>query len=174
MPSTYTLISSNVLSSSAASVTFSAIPATFTDLVLRASTRLDGGAIEGLLSIELNGATLNISDTTLTAQYSSGATSYRDSAASSGYPGWSNDGGSTSNTFASVEIYLPNYASSTQNKQMSSATAVENNATQARGTYGALLVGSNTAITSIRIGRLTGGSNFVSGSSFYLYGIKSS
>ena len=41
MPSTYTLISSNVLASSAASVTFSAIPSTYTDLVVRASIRSD-------------------------------------------------------------------------------------------------------------------------------------
>jgi len=36
---TYTLISSNVLTSSAASVTFSSIPATYTDLVVRLSAR---------------------------------------------------------------------------------------------------------------------------------------
>ena len=38
---TYTLISSNVLSSSAASVTFSSIASTYTDLVLRVSARDD-------------------------------------------------------------------------------------------------------------------------------------
>jgi hypothetical protein len=57
---------------------------------------------------------------------------------------------------------------------MSAASTDENNASQARGAYAALLVGSNTAITSITIGRLTGGSNFVAGSSFYLYGISKS
>jgi hypothetical protein len=174
MPSTYELIKGETLASSAASYTFTAIPSTFTDLVIRASTRLDGVDIEGLLTIQLNGATLNISDTSLYTTYSSGPASYRDSAASSGYPGWSNDGGSTANTFTSVEIYLPNYAVGTQNKQMSSSSTLENNGTQANGTYAALLVSSNTAITSIRIGRQTGGSNFVAGSSFYLYGIKNS
>ena len=40
---TYTLISSNVLASSAATVTFSSIPATYTDLVLRVSARNNDG-----------------------------------------------------------------------------------------------------------------------------------
>ena len=41
---TYTLISSNVLTTAAASVTFSSIPATFTDLVLRMSAQADGAS----------------------------------------------------------------------------------------------------------------------------------
>jgi hypothetical protein len=41
MANTYTLIESQVLGSSAASVTFSAIPATYTDLVLKFSSRND-------------------------------------------------------------------------------------------------------------------------------------
>ena len=39
MPVTYNLIASNTLSSSAASVTFSAIPGTYTDLLLRITGR---------------------------------------------------------------------------------------------------------------------------------------
>jgi hypothetical protein len=46
MPSTYTLIKGETIGSSAASYTFTAIPSTFTDLVLRISVRSTSGAGE--------------------------------------------------------------------------------------------------------------------------------
>jgi len=81
MPNTYTLISSNVLSSTAASVTFSSIPATFTDLVLRASIRGNGTQTPdvGVLNINSNGAS-NFSSTYLRGT-GSAANSARDTAA---------------------------------------------------------------------------------------------
>ena len=54
MPATYTLIASNTLSSSAASVTFSAIPATYTDLVLRWSSRTDNASVVDVVLLEFN------------------------------------------------------------------------------------------------------------------------
>ena len=57
---TYTLISSNVLGSSAASVTFSSIPATYTDLVLRVSARTDA---DDTSLITFNGTTTGYSKT---------------------------------------------------------------------------------------------------------------
>lgn len=172
MSATYIPIQSTTLSSNQASVTFSNIPQTFTDLVLRASTRLSGSAIDGVIGIQLNGGIINMTVTNLRSQYSTGtAESGRDAVATNAAIGWSNDGGSTSNTFTTVELYIPNYAVTTANKQISSATAVENNATQARGFYASLSVQSNSAITSLTITRITGGANFVSGSTFHLYGI---
>ena len=53
MPATYTLIASNTLSSAAASVTFSAIPATYTDLVLRYSARSDGASVDDYFSLNI-------------------------------------------------------------------------------------------------------------------------
>jgi len=73
MANTYTLINSNVLASSAASVTFSAIPATFTDLVIRASIRTDRAAVEDWLYIKFNGLTTNRSYTRLTGSGSAAA-----------------------------------------------------------------------------------------------------
>lgn len=176
MPSTYTLISSNVLSTSAASVTFSAIPSTYTDLVLRYSARLDGGAGSGVGVISLNSAALSMSTTYLFTNFAGSASSGRDSAATSCGIGYINDGGSTpSNTFTNAEIYIPNYAVSGVNKQMSTITAMEYESSAFNyGYVGAINVTSTAAITSINIDNVTGGSNFVAGSSFYLYGIKNS
>ncbi len=64
MPATYTLINSNVLTSSAASVTFSAIPATYTDLVIRCSGRSDSSFSAVLdLYLSFNGSTATYSRT---------------------------------------------------------------------------------------------------------------
>jgi hypothetical protein len=66
-------------------------------------------------------------------------------------------------------MYVPNYAGST-NKSMSSTGVQETNASGADMGAAASLWSSTDAITQIQILPLTG-PNFVSGSSFYLYGI---
>jgi len=64
MANTYTLIESQVLGSSAASVTFSAIPATYTDLVLRYSARHNNAFSISQVLITFNGDTAaNYSET---------------------------------------------------------------------------------------------------------------
>jgi len=162
---TYTLISSNVLSSSAASVTFSSIPATYTDLVLRVSARGDNTGL--LLEMTLNSATSTYSNTLLLGDGAT-ASSTRNTGQAYLRAGYVNPSGSTASTFSSGEIYIPNYTSTT-NKAMSSLGMTENNATTAYIANYANLWQTSSAITSISL-QVTG-QNFVSGSSFYLYGI---
>jgi len=162
---TYTLISSNVLSSSAASVTFSSIPATYTDLVLRVSARGDNTGL--LLEMTLNSATSTYSNTLLLGDGAT-ASSTRNTGQAYLRAGYVNPSGSTASTFSSGEIYIPNYTSTTD-KAMSSLGMTENNATTAYIANYANLWQTSSAITSISL-QVTG-QNFVSGSSFYLYGI---
>jgi hypothetical protein len=166
---TYTLINSNVLASSQASVTFSAIPSTYTDLVLRFSTRGDGTQTPdaGVLNINNNAAS-NFSSTYLRGT-GSAANSARDSADVSAYAFNNQWTASTSNTFASTEIYIPNYAV-TGGKPSSSFTVTENNATAAYMAVMAMYSSLTTAITSLRLSSAFS-NNFTAGSSFYLYGI---
>jgi hypothetical protein len=169
MPVTYQLISSNVLGSAAASVTFSSIPATYTDLVIRTSVRTDrSSAVDGI-NIGLNNTSTNYSYTFLRGN-GSAASSSRDVI----YSTFRNmDGASaTSNTFASNEIYIPNYAGST-NKPFSVTGAQEDNQTTAYIEAYAFLWSNTAAISSIVLSPYVG-PNFVSGSSFYLYGISKS
>jgi len=172
MPSTYTLISSNVLSTSAASITFSSIPSTYTDLVLRTSARCDRATFPAGYNLRVNGSTTNGSTTYL---YGDGATAGSGRQTSNWIQiGQISGANQTDNTFTSAEIYIPNYASSSQKpvglfnaqEQNSVSTYVQMDAT-------AGLYNQTTAITSLVIG-FTGAYNFVSGSSFYLYGLKSS
>jgi hypothetical protein len=169
MPSTYTLISSNVLSTSAASVTFSAIPSTYTDLVIRFSARIDRAVTDSTMQVTTNVSGSVYSGTRLRGNGSSTSTALQ--AASSWEQNTINAGTSASNTFTSGELYFPNYLSST-NKPVSYSAAMEDNSTTAYTDAIAQLLSSTTAISSITFGAY--GYNFVSGSSFYLYGIKNS
>ena len=172
MPSTYTLISSNVLSSSAASVTFSAIPSTYTDLVIRWSVRSTNASEFENIIIEFNDDTAtNYSRTSLSGS-GSAASSNRASSATTWNQAITNGANSTASTFGSGEVYIPNYTS-TANKAGSFFGVQETNATAATIRANAYLYQNSTAITKIKLSSANS-ENFVSGSSFYLYGISKS
>jgi len=166
MPVTYQLIASNVLSSAAASVTFSAIPATYTDLVVRCSVRLDGSY--SMLGITFNASTTSRSTTELQGNGAAAASNRWTTLNVRG----ANDSAYTASTFGSAEFYIPNYAGSV-NKCASGFGTQETNATGSLMSANALLWSNTTAISSIQL-QNPQGANFVSGSSFYLYGIKNS
>ncbi len=171
MANTYQLISSNTLSSTAASVTFSSIPATYTDLVLRCSIRTDAAAIDDYLLITANGSATQYSSTNMRGNGTT-VTSIR--ATNDSYIRYPdvNGNSATSNTFSNTELYWPNYAGSA-NKVVSSFSVAETNGTAVNMDVVAGLIRNTSAITEIVIDQPSG-ANFVSGSSFFLYGIKNS
>ena len=171
MANTYVAIAKSVLTSSAASVTFSSIVSTYTDLLLVASCRSDRASSDvDLLKIRFNGASV---DTNLTSRIMWGdGTSSQSNSRAYAEPARINGSTTTSNTFSNVEIYLSNYANSTA-KPISTNGVSENNATTAYATISAGLFNDTTAISSITL-LLAVGPNFVSGSRFDLYGIKNS
>lgn len=172
MASSRYLIASNVLGSSAASVTFSSIPSTYTDLVIRGSARTDRASnLIDFLYVTFNSDTAtNYSDTMLFASVSSVLSSRETS--NTYWQTKAIDGdGATANTFGSFELYIPSYTIS-QNKPLSGFATPESNATDAYLGVSAGLWRNTAAITSINITKF--GTNFVAGSSFYLYGLKSS
>jgi len=167
---TYTLISSNVLSSSAASVTFSAIPATYTDLVLRVSARCaDTGTFAGL-KFTLNSDTASNYSFTVLYGTGSSALSDKDSSLANARAKYTIDANdATANTFGNAEIYIPSYLAS-QNKPISAFGVTETNASAAYMGANAILWRNTAAITSIQISEQFD-TNLLTGSSFYLYGI---
>jgi len=172
MASTYTLISSQVLASSASSVTFSSIPATYTDLVLRCSVRSDDAAVTRTLTIAVNGSTALTSFTYIQGTASSafsGSSNFNDNVQVTSSLDSAN---ATSNTFNNAEIYIPNYTSTGSKPMSAFGVAETNSATTAVITNTAGLYRTTTAISSIVISLNTyGTNNFVANSSFYLYGI---
>jgi hypothetical protein len=174
MPSTYTLISSNTLGSSTASVTFSAIPQTYTDLVLRISTRNDDTGVSETVLMRVNGLSTSIYSSTYLYGTGTSALASRDTAQTDINDGIrANGGNATANTFSNNEIYLPNYTGS-NTKVVSVANAAEQNATTNNWIgASANLVQTSSAITSITLSNTTT-KVFLTGSSFYLYGISKS
>jgi hypothetical protein len=173
MANTFTLIASNVLGSDTASVTFSAIPATYTDLVLRMSARSSRAVSTQQVTLKFNGdgTTTKYSRTFLRGDAPNVTSGRQTSTSSNGTP-FITGTSATSNTFNSVELYIPNYAGST-NKPFSGFGAPEDNVTLVQYLEAmAGLYSETAAISSIQLTLPAG--DFVSGSSFYLYGIKNS
>ena len=164
---TYTLISSNVLTTTAASVTFSSIPATFTDLVLRSSPRATSSTVKAF-RLNFNGVTGTSYSNTLLRGNGAAASSLRDSSNSYAELGLFSGDDITADIFGSVEVYIPNYTVS-QNKAISGIGVSERDNTTAFIEASAALFSDTAAITSIEI--TTNGGDFIAGSSFYLYGI---
>jgi hypothetical protein len=162
MANTYTLISSVTVSSgSAASITFTSIPATYTDLLLRVSARTTNANGPENMTMSINGSTANQSGKYL---YGNGS-----SATSGSITNWDvaiQGTVTTSNTFAVTDIYIPNYAGS-NNKSASQEYATENNGTAASLVMEALLWSQSAAITSLSMAF----GNIAQYSTAYLYGI---
>jgi len=166
MPNTFTLINAvTVGSGGAANITFSSIPNTYTDLCLKISSRSAAASVNPGVVMKFNGVGTGYSSWIL---YGSGTStsSYSDTSGESAAGAGNN---ATANTFGNGEIYIPNYAGST-NKSFSSDSVNENNATSSLLMLIAGLWSNTAAITSIVL--TDGGSNnFLQYSTAYLYGI---
>jgi hypothetical protein len=174
MATTYTLIDKTTLTGTQSSIEFLSIPNTFTDLKVVFSARGNQGAIYNGWTLILNNDTgAYYSYKTLQGSGSS-ASSYGATGQSNAYAGNADGNTATANTFANTEIYIPNYLS-TNPKSASSDSVLENNATTAYMEMSAILYSpaSNVAITRLKIAA-EGSNSWLSGSSFYLYGIKNS
>ena len=159
--STYTPIASQTLSSAAASVTFSGIPQTYTDLVVIISAIKSGSNSSGI-GWQANGDTGSNYSVTSMYGFSGGAGSDRGSNA----------------TFASVGRVGTSQSTSILNFQNYSNTTT-NKTCLARGntlggqdiTIANVALWRNTAAITSLVFTLADASNFNSGSTFTLYGI---
>ena len=168
MANTYTLIASSTVGSGrAATIDFTSIPGTYTDLLLSVSLRSTEALVETNATISFNSSSANKSARTL---YGNGSTASSFTYASEIYL-WLSGANSTASTFGNSQYYIPNYVSS-NNKSISIDSTSENNATLVAQSLSAGLWSNSAAITSITI--TCGGGNFVQYSTAYLYGIKNS
>lgn len=169
MANTYVKIASaTVGSGGAASIDFTSIPGTYTDLLVKASLRSAAASVNPGLLIKLNTSAANF--TGRNAYGTGSATgSYSDTAGEIGILAGNS---ATANTFGNCEIYIPNYAGSAS-KSFSVDTVNENNGTSANQYIYANLWTNSAAITGITL--LSGGSvNLLEFSSATLYGISKS
>lgn len=148
-------------SGGAASLTFSSIPATYTDLKIVLSARTTYASTADFLNIYPNGSTSNLTQRRLSGS--------GDSATSgTATRNYINGDSATASTFGNLEFYIPNYASSNA-KSISTDGVTENNAANAYQIVEATLWNDTTAISSIELNPVNG--NFVQYSSATLYGI---
>ena len=165
MANTFELIASNTVGSGgAATISFTSIPSTYTDLILKISGRLNYATTAVGLQFSFNGQAAGTSITGKTIQGSGSSVV--------SYSAWQpniDSANATANTFASVDIYIPNYTSS-NNKSASSDSVQEDNATTAYAEMHAALWSNTAAINQITNTPNSG--SFVQYSTAYLYGVK--
>jgi hypothetical protein len=166
---TMTLIETKTLGTAAASIEFTSIPQTFTDLIIVASIRRDSSSGSGALMMRLNGDTgTNYSWRTLFGTGSSTG-SVNDGAATSALIGEIGNSTDTANTFSSTNITIPNYTVVVA-KSASGDSVTENNATTAFQVLAAGRYSQTTAITSLSLFN-SGGANLSIDSTVSLYGV---
>lgn len=169
MPNTFIKIASvTVGSGGASSIDFSSIPSTYTDLCLKMSTRTSASTITGRAYVAFNGVGTNQTRRLLLGNGSSASSGNATDIATDRGTGDS----ATASTFANMEMYVPNYASSNF-KSVSIDAVGENNATEA---YAGLIAGlwsATAAINQITLNPSDGG-NWMQYSTATLYGIKNS
>lgn len=174
MPLTYQLIASNIISVNTTNITFSSIPNTYTDLLLRVSARSGAGPNDAM-RVRLNSLNSNNSYTDLRTQGNTVSSATVNSASSSGLMVGPVNHWETTNTFSDSEFYIPNYNSTSAKQMLGSSVAEVPATTVASESIISVAAGLNTAtsaITSLLIQNFNG--QFFPGSSFYLYGIKNS
>jgi hypothetical protein len=164
MPSSMTKISSvTVGSGGASSISFSAIPATYTDLYVKLSLRSDRTADTDSVNMTVNG-----SATSMTWLYLLGNNSSVSSATAQRF--YTDSDFNTASTFGSADVYIPNYASANY-KSFSVDTVSENLSANNAQTELLTQLWSNTAaITSITFAPQFG-SNWKQYSTATLYGV---
>lgn len=174
MANTYQLIEAKTLSSAVSSVTFSSIPNTYTDLLFKVSAREASSNAWSDLRIGFNGGT---SDCTWRGVYALNTTTGSNTGSGVGGRTVGNAAAdsNTSNVFGSVDIYIPNYTSTSYAKSISGDSTVENNGTNNVFQLASVLWNPSTqaAISSVSFVN-SNSSNFMVNSTFYLYGIKNS
>jgi hypothetical protein len=155
-------------------ITFSSIPSTYTDLVVKLSSRQNLAQIYGVLNIQFNGTGGTAYSYRLIEGNGSSVSSGGQTSVDSIYGVYSDNGAnSTANTFSNIEMYVPNYTSSNF-KSVSLDQVSENNATTAFAILNAGIWANTSAITQITFSTGGSGANFVQYTTATLYGIKNS
>jgi hypothetical protein len=170
MAVTYEKIATNTLGSNTATVTFSSIPSTYTDLFLVINggvTNAGGYSMVVVVNGDTSGSYANYSETTMAGQGSSGSSS-RFSGGTSKPIFINYQIGFSTDIKTVARLNFMNYSNSTTKK-----TVLIRGDRGLYGTEAAVALWSSTAaITTLDISAQSGGGNLISGSSFTLYGIK--
>ena len=168
MANTFIKIETITVGSAVASVTFSSIPQTYTDLQLVISSRTSRASDSDGMLITFNSVTTGYAQRDVLG---SGTAAVSGNSATR-YIGETPGNNATASVFGNARVYIPNYTSANNKSYMVDAVAEDNDSSA----YVSLVYGlwSNTAaITTIGISPQTG-PNLNQYTTVTLYGIKSS
>ena len=160
-------ITTTYLEADAATVTFSSVPATYEHLQIRGTLR---GASNGTLAIQLNSDTgSNYSRHQMYGAGSSESVNKNAGIAymNMAYVAWTDE---SSETYSSHTIDLLDYANTNKNTSVCSSWGFAND----QVSFNSQLWDDTSAVSTIKLYEAGAGANFVRGSEFTLYGIKSS
>lgn len=170
MALTYKLIASTETTSNTGAVSFSSIPNTYTDLVVKVLARSAASATSETLWLQINDDT-SISQYQYSRAFISNTTVAKDGSGFSNAQWFAstiaNNG--MASMFSAWEIYIPEYANSSFQKQATAESAFVNNSTTNSAEFFGYAWNSTSTINKITV--KYNGPNFVAGSAFYLYGI---
>ena len=167
MPNTFELIASSTSYAGGTALTFSSIPNTYTDICLVMSPR--GNGYNGTdLYLTFNGNTSSYSGRYMWKDGNTTSVTSGTMGTSSTLIGIVPGTQAGSSTYGSLQIYVPNYAGSS-NKSYSIETVSERNGNDQWIFMGAGLWSNTSAITSVTI---TASANYLGDSTAYLYGVK--
>jgi hypothetical protein len=169
-PQTYELISTTLISTNTASVTFdvTGLESTYKHLQIRFTARATNGAFSTFTTLRFNGASTGHNDHYLLGNGSSVQTAYTNGVSNINF-GSITAANATSNNFGSHIIDLLDPFSSSKNKTMKSIGGVvdPNSLTVA---FSSGLWASTAATTTLLLA--ASGGSYVAGSRFSLYGIR--
>jgi hypothetical protein len=174
MPDTMTLIASYTVTSAQSSIDFTSIPSTYSDLCIKLSGRHTTAGGEDTPFVRFN------SDSTSNYYFVFGSGRGGVPTASGAVPttsfwcGTIPGAGDTSGSFSNIEIYVPNYTSTTFKKAIRAESIVSGmTATLYQRTFGGYWNAPAAAINRVTLG-IVSGYNFEVGTTAYIYGIKNS
>lgn len=156
-------------SGGASNITFTGISQSYTDLQILLSVRSAYNGLNDSTLLRFNGDSGNNYSYRVIQGDGSAASSFSGSATAQIFPANINGATSTSNTFANLSIYIPNYTSANY-KSVSCESAEETNAATIYSDLIAGLWSSTSPISSILVQASNG--NFTQYSSATLYGIR--
>ena len=155
-------------SGGSASIEFTNIPQTYTDLLIRYSTRGSNADVYTSGVLTFNNSTTGYSSIWIQG---SGSSAVGGSYSGSSIAGWNATGTSaTASTFGNGEFFISNYTES-RDKQISHHDAIETNAATTYMEYNVGTWQNTSAITTVTLA-LAAGATFAQYSSATLYGIK--
>lgn len=173
MANTYTLIATGT-PTSGTSFSFTSIPQTYTDLVVLGSVKNSGTGTVAVEYIQFNSDTATNYSRTTARGTGTTAISQRNSNGdvNDGLGYVMGNGATVANTFSSFEFYIPNYTITGTKQQYIFSVADFNTSTNNEIWASASYYRGTSAISTITF--FSYSLSFVTGTSFYLYGIKNS